>query len=219
MKKIGKSHLFAFVLGLVVAGSIGVVASGILAQDITYGNTNVKAALDTLYSKVKPDYTGNTTVTPTNQEQTLFTNNKVLKSNITVGAIPSTYKNLTTSTTVTENNLLNGIKAYDNNGNLITGNISTDCVSGTYNKPANSQWNINLGFIPLKYTLIWNNAQGAVVVNYNQSWSNIYISSLYDSNVLVYNYLTISNNSIVSNFTTSASSYKNSLSIQYMACK
>ena len=49
----------------------------------------------------------------------------------------TTWKNLTTATTVSQSNLLSGVTAYDNLGNLITGNISTNCVSGTW-IPSNS---------------------------------------------------------------------------------
>ena len=40
------------------------------------------------------------------------------------------YVELTSDTTVTPQSLLNGITAYNKNGELITGNINTDCVNG-----------------------------------------------------------------------------------------
>ena len=45
--------------------------------------------------------------------------------------VHETYKNLTSDTTVTPDALLNGITAYNKNGELVTGNISTNCVHGT----------------------------------------------------------------------------------------
>ena len=45
--------------------------------------------------------------------------------------VHETYKNLTTDTTVTPETLLNGITAYNKNGELVTGN-STNCISNTF---------------------------------------------------------------------------------------
>ena len=56
MKKILKSRLFTFALGLIVAGSIGVCAYTISSSDVSYDNStsgleadNVNDALDNLY--------------------------------------------------------------------------------------------------------------------------------------------------------------------------
>ena len=64
MKKVIKSKLFFFILGLIVMGSIEVVASEIFANNITYDNstshlkdsnnqdvTTVQGAIDALYTK------------------------------------------------------------------------------------------------------------------------------------------------------------------------
>jgi len=60
MKKILKSRLFTFILGLVIAGSIGVYAVNVSSSEVSYDNTNsgseattVEGAIDDLYSKVE----------------------------------------------------------------------------------------------------------------------------------------------------------------------
>ena len=55
MKKFLKSRLLAFILGAIIFGSVGVLASQIFARDISYGNTNVESALNDLYSKANED--------------------------------------------------------------------------------------------------------------------------------------------------------------------
>lgn len=49
MKKILNSKLFTFILGLVIATTISVFA--ITSSEVTYRDTDVKSALDTLYDK------------------------------------------------------------------------------------------------------------------------------------------------------------------------
>ena len=137
MKKIfRKSNIFSFLLGAVIfSGITGVTAYTILASDVGFtpkNNSwkvdNLSDAIDDLYAKAKPTYTGTTTFTPTTSNQVIATGNKILTSDITINAIPSTYKNLTTTTTATANDLLSGKTAYDNLGNLITGNLSNGCI-------------------------------------------------------------------------------------------
>lgn len=72
MKRIFKSRIFAFILGAVIFGTIGVVATvEILAEDVVYNHgTNVKDALDSIYT------TQNTAVANlNNQVSTLQTTN------------------------------------------------------------------------------------------------------------------------------------------------
>ena len=45
-----KKYLIGFILGAVIFGSIGVLASNIMASSVTYNNTTVDRALDTLYT-------------------------------------------------------------------------------------------------------------------------------------------------------------------------
>ena len=73
MKRIIKNPIFTFILGAIIFGGIGtVLAVTILAKDVSYAPKdstwkvyNVEDAIDDLYSKAKPEYTGSTTVTPT----------------------------------------------------------------------------------------------------------------------------------------------------------
>ena len=72
----------------------------------------------------------------------------------------TTFKNLTTTTTATSNDLLSGKTAYDNLGNLITGNISTDCVSGSFvvNNDAYSAGQlISSNITPNMFMIYWSN--------------------------------------------------------------
>ena len=59
IKKILKSRIFFFILGIVIAGSVGAYAVSVASSDVTYDNTTsgssattVKEAIDDLYSKV-----------------------------------------------------------------------------------------------------------------------------------------------------------------------
>jgi len=52
MKKLFKNPILTFILGIVLTLSIGVLASTIAANSISYGNGTVKDALDELYSNV-----------------------------------------------------------------------------------------------------------------------------------------------------------------------
>ena len=134
MKKFIKNNLLGFILGAIIFSGIGAYAEYIITADkVEYApNISIKDKVDDLYTKVKPSYTEATSITPSTTMQTLQTNNKLLNSDITINPIPSTYKNLTTTTDVNANNLLSGVKAYTSDGTLVTGNVSTDCVSGSF---------------------------------------------------------------------------------------
>ena len=45
-----KKPIFMFILGIIIAGSIGVIATSLSANNISYGNGTVKDALDELYT-------------------------------------------------------------------------------------------------------------------------------------------------------------------------
>ena len=114
MKKIIKNPLFTFIFGIVLCGTVVVIADNLNASEIDYKETNVESALDTLYQRsTYTEYSGSTEVTPSTTSQTLSTNDKLLKSNITINAIPNTFKELTQATTVEANKLLSGVTAYN----------------------------------------------------------------------------------------------------------
>ena len=133
MKKIFKSRVFLIIICAIVFTSIGVIAANTIeATNIAYKNTTVEEAIDDLYTKAKPDYTGTTTFTPSNETQTVLTQNKILRNDITINPIPSSFKELTTPTTVEDIYLLAGKTAYDNNGNLVLGTRVENCITGTF---------------------------------------------------------------------------------------
>jgi len=98
-----KKFIIGFISGGIIFGSIGVYASGLLAnsvgftpKDTTWKVNNVEEAVNDLYE------------------------------------IPETFKKLTNKTTVTSANLLEGVTAYNSDGTLVTGNISTECITGSF---------------------------------------------------------------------------------------
>ena len=225
--KVFKNPIFMFILGVFVSSGFIVFAEYIVSADkIEYApNVSVKDKIDDLYTKIKPAYTGNTTVTPSKSTQTLNTNNKLLNSNITINPIPSTYKNLTTVTDVTPDNLLSNVKAYTNDGTLVTGNISVNCIKGSYNKPANTYISINLNFLPSMYLINFTVASGN---KHNIAYNSNYSSDSYDyivytsgsvANQPTLNAVVISNNKIVDNSGTTTARYTDSFTVEYIACK
>ncbi len=125
MMKSNLKVVIAFIIGLIISGA---TVYAINASEITYNDTTVASALDTLYQRsTYTEYSGLTTITPTATAQTLETNNKLLKSNITIDAIPSTYKNLSTASNFAAGDLASGKTAYDSDGNLV---IGTNTLTG-----------------------------------------------------------------------------------------
>ena len=255
--KLVKNPIFTFILGIIVAGTIGVFAIQITANDVTYSNTTVKSALDTLYTKATTNtildttinitadkilsgnsaYNGNgtlvngnietytntaqtpTTVTPTTSQQVLPTNGKYISSDITINAIPSSYKELTTTTTVAANKLLNGETAYDNLGNLITGTISTNCVKGTYHHAANTNWNIDFGITPTRFFLTYVLTNNRLVY-YDGSTIYNFIGYTTSSIEKVDTKTgTISGTSYIETYATTTGHYKNAYDITYYDCR
>ena len=101
----------------------------------------------------------------------------ILGSNITIDPIPTKYKELTTTTTVTANTLLSGKTAYDNLGNLITGNISTDCIMGSFTPSAGYQIS---SFNP-SFFVVYSNSDSTM------RWYNIYDKYWDSSNYFEFN--------------------------------
>lgn len=145
MKKIfRKSNIFAFVLGAIIFGGIvGVSAYTILANDIGYTPKDTTWEVDNVKDAIDDLY-------------------KVSKD----------YVKLDEETTVSSSNLLNGITAYDNNGNLITGAVSTDCVSGNFVWTQNDKDNgrIVSNFAPNYFTVYgYNPINKEFVFYYNRN--------------------------------------------------
>ena len=223
-----KKNLLILLIGLIVGITGTVIASNYLASEITYNDTTVENALNELYDLSNAAiYTGSTNITPTESEQILNTNGKRLSDNITIGAIPNTYKNLSTETTATSTDILSGKTAYDNLGNLITGGISTDCVRGTYKKPTNSQLNINFGLPYTKFVLSFheNASNRDVVYYYNKNLNSkafclqYFYNNTSDNSVGLSNTIILSEQGVSSNFVSTGTALKNALTIDYIACK
>lgn len=64
-----------------------------------------------------------TTITPSTASQTAVAANRYTTGAVTVGPIPSTYKQLSSTTTATAANITVGETAYNSNGQLITGEL------------------------------------------------------------------------------------------------
>jgi hypothetical protein len=116
-----------FILGGIIFSSVTLAATKISADKIEYSaNVTVKDKIDNLYTKVKPNYTGDTTVNPVtgNNPLVLATAGKVLNSDITINPIPSSFTDISLSTITNTNDIVSGKKAYKADGTLITGTKS-----------------------------------------------------------------------------------------------
>ena len=231
MKKIfKKSNILSFVLGAIIfSGITSVAAYTLFANDIGFNPRdnnwhvdNVKDAIDDLYDKAKPDYSGETTFTPTTSSQTIATRNKILRSNITINAIPSNYKKLSQTTTASANDISNGKTAYDSNGDLITGNnlgISSSTTAATsisFSVSSTSQ-SFNLGFQPnYIYCVLSNGSTNVAHIIFNKDYnsSQVSYSTTTGSNnaprlMELSNFYTINNNGFTFNFYTSSGTWVN----------
>lgn len=226
MKKAFKNPTLMFILGAVIfSGITAVVANTISASSITYKETTVEAAIDNLYTKAKPDYTGATTFTPSSTTQTIRTNNKILKSNITINPIPSNYQILNGTANINADKILSGYSAFDNNGNLISGNLSTDCVSGSHVWTQTDTDNgLSLAnFTPKKFvvTTINKEINSRYVWYYNESVSstNFYSIIINTSTITTKAFENTSSFVINNEFKLTFGSTWNGQTIDYMVCK
>ena len=157
MKKIIKSKIFSLLLGIIVSAGIYVTAATIMANRITYNDGTVKTALDTLYQRAGIEkYTGPFTFeADPNQDITIQTAGKLIKGNLSA-TIPSQYKDLSTTTTATAEDILLGKTAYDNNGELITGTfvMNSECKFTSFTcTTCNTTQVVPLDFTPTKFML------------------------------------------------------------------
>ena len=125
--KIFKNSIFTFVLGLIIAGAIGVIAISVSADDISYGTGTVKDAIDELYN----DKTAK--LVKIGDYNSLTSHSIDIKS-----ILPNNYQDLTVDNFVFKNlkqkysNSYNGynnssvINSYDNTSGILTLNESTD---------------------------------------------------------------------------------------------
>ena len=231
MYKINKNIIFAFILGGILFSGVTYAAT-LLATNITYDNTNsgitstnVQGAIDELYTKANSnsyeEYTGSTSYTPSGSVQTIPTYNKVLKSNITIDAVPSNFVELSSAANVTSNTILSGYKGYNGTGELVTGTLSTNCVGGVYNHAANTQWSINVGFAPDYFSASYE-SNGVLYLMYYDLVKNVSTVVNVTNNSIQHNWggrLSLENNTFKTNFATTSNHYVYSYNVNYMACK
>lgn len=116
--KIFKNSIFTFVLGIILSSGV-IYAYTISANNVSYDNSssginsnNVQGAIDELYNKAN-----NTT-------------------------IPANYKELSTVTTATIDDITIGKTAYNNNGELITGNSNKIYTEDQYQEYGVLRYNV-----------------------------------------------------------------------------
>ena len=135
MKKFIKNNLLGFILGAIIFSGIGAYAEYIISADkIEYApNISVKDKIDDLYTKAIPTYSGSTTVLPGDNSTILETKNMNLNKNITIEAIPDSYKELASLTNeLISSDLLYNKRAYNSNGQMIVGSNRADCEYSSY---------------------------------------------------------------------------------------
>ena len=90
--------------------------------------------------------------------------------------VHETYKNLTTDTTVASDKLLDGITAYNKNGELITGSLNVNNgFKGILNVPSDytgSTYEYNLGFRPTFIYFEWSNGYYWTYIN-DHTYANL----------------------------------------------
>lgn len=216
------------IVGILIGTSVTVYAYNYQAKDIIFTPTdkswevdNVEEALDEIYKKSKyEEYTGSITIKPSDLKQTLSTKDRFLKDNIVIESIPNDYKKLSTQTTATSSHILSGKTAYDNNGNLITGNVLVDnCVTGSFKCTScttSSGQDIGLTFEPSSFVLYVSDLSLMLVYDDStQKWGYATTNSVINLDDNFENYFVKNNNLILRNW---ATSYNNKTFI-YSACK
>lgn len=89
----------------------------------THTQTAGYVAAGTTSSTLTLTIQASATIIPSIASQTAVAANRYTTGTVTVGPIPSTYKQLASTTTATSESIVLGDTAYDNNGNLITGEL------------------------------------------------------------------------------------------------
>ena len=97
MKGVLKNPIFTFILGIIISGISAYAVTQISSSNVSYTpSDNTWTNVDSVDDALDSLYT-----------------------------VAKTYKKLDTNTTVEANKMLNGFTAYNKNGQLVTGNIST----------------------------------------------------------------------------------------------
>ena len=117
-----KGYIVSFILGAIIFSGVTVLATNAInANEVTYKNTTLDSALDTLYERsTYTEYAGSV--------------------NITINPIPPTYKELNTLTNeLTSSDLLSGKQAYKADGTIVNGNVSTFTPASSYTPTTSAQ--------------------------------------------------------------------------------
>ena len=216
-----KKTILTILITAIICITGTVIASNYLASEIAYKDTTVENALNDLYARSNANeyHVSSNSIIPTETEQVLETSGKRLDGNLTIGAIPDLYKKLNNHTTVDETKLLNGVTAYNEYGEFITGNISTDCVKGTYQHVANSQINITT---PFKATMLLMYLRWSDKVYYIHTDDNgkllQYRGDIGDTGDTTSDY-EITSTYVKSKFSTTSTKYTQAYTVIYMYCK
>lgn len=104
----------------------------------THTQTAGYVAAGTTSSTLTLTTQASTTIIPSTASQTAVAANRYTTGAVTVGPIPSTYKQLSSTTTATSESIVLGDTAYDNNGNLITGELEFITYYTGTTTPSNS---------------------------------------------------------------------------------
>lgn len=102
--------------GLSLNSTTGVITA-------THTQTAGYVAAGTTSSTLTLTTQASATIIPSTASQTAVAANRYTTGTVTIGPIPSTYKQLASTTTATSESIVLGDTAYDNNGNLITGEL------------------------------------------------------------------------------------------------
>ncbi|MBE6161320.1 MAG: hypothetical protein E7158_03790 [Firmicutes bacterium] len=101
---------------------------------------------------------------------------------------------------------------------------SENCVSGTYNKSANSQFDIDFGLIPSRIEMFYeypSTKYDSVNILYDSNINNFYLI-LYkndDATLRISDNLSLNGNHLISDYGTDGSIYASQVTYSYMACK
>lgn len=95
--------------------------TGVITATHTQGAGYVAAGTTT--STMNLTTQASTTITPTTSSQTAVAAGRYTTGTVTVGPIPSSYHQLTSTTTATAADIADGLTAYNSSGQLITGSL------------------------------------------------------------------------------------------------
>ena len=197
VKNIRNRNIFSFLLGVILGAIIfgeiiTVLAATLLAKDVAYTPEETSWNVDNVEDAINDLYIR-----------------------------AKDYKKLDTTTTATSNNILKGFTAYDSDGNLITGNLSTDCVNGSFvcdSSCSTSSGKQILSYFPTTFVLRLTSgtSQGDLYI-YNSSVDSLvqHYSSTLDKVTTDLKWFKVNDKFVINGWGT----YINGTKIYYTACR